>query len=48
MGSNNPSIFRNLDADDIDAENTIIESLCVNCGENVSCIYFIYNIMKTK
>lgn len=28
-------IFRNLTADDPEPETTEIESLCVNCGENV-------------
>jgi hypothetical protein len=29
-------IFRNLTADDPEPETTEIESLCMNCGENVS------------
>lgn len=29
-------IFRNLAADDPDPETTEIDSLCLNCGENVS------------
>ncbi len=35
MASTNP-IFRDLNADDPEPETTTIESLCVNCGENVS------------
>lgn len=31
----NKSIFRELTAEDPDQETTIIESLCMNCGENV-------------
>jgi zinc finger protein len=30
------AIFREIDADDPDPESTEIESLCMNCGENVS------------
>lgn len=29
-------IFREINADDPDPEATIIESLCMNCGKNVS------------
>jgi hypothetical protein len=29
-------IFRDLTADDPEPETTEIESLCMNCGENVS------------
>lgn len=29
-------LFRDIDADDPDPETTEIESLCLNCGENVS------------
>lgn len=29
-------LFKNLNADDPDPETTEIESLCLNCGENVS------------
>jgi hypothetical protein len=31
-------LFRGLTADDEDLETTQIESLCMNCGENVSFI----------
>lgn len=29
-------LFRDLDAEDVDPETSEIESLCLNCGENVS------------
>lgn len=29
-------IFRELNADDSESEATVIESLCMNCGKNVS------------
>ena len=29
-------IFRELNADDPEPEATVIESLCMNCGKNVS------------
>lgn len=35
MGSMDP-LFRNLDADELEPETTVIESLCMNCQENVS------------
>lgn len=38
MGSNKP-IFRDLNADDPDHEATIVESLCMNCQENVSPLF---------
>ena len=40
-------IFRNLTADDPDPETTEIESLCMNCGENVRCkLLFSHQILK--
>lgn len=35
-GDHKRSIFRELTADDPEPETTVIESLCINCGENVS------------
>ena len=35
------TIFRELSADDNDPEVTLVESLCMNCGENVSSLLFI-------
>jgi hypothetical protein len=34
--ANASPIFRNLTADDPEPETTEIESLCMNCGENVN------------
>ena len=31
-------LFKNLTADEPEQESTIIESLCMNCGKNVSFI----------
>lgn len=39
--SENKPLFRNLDANDPDPETTEIESLCMNCGENVRYILYI-------
>ena len=33
--NNKKPIFRDLNAEDPDPETTVIESLCMNCGENV-------------
>ena len=45
MGSNelvnSTPLFRNLTADDPDPETTEIESLCMNCGENVGLSTFV-------
>lgn len=35
-GDSAKPVFRELDADDPEPETTEIESLCMNCGENVS------------
>lgn len=33
-------LFRDFTADESEPESTVIESLCMNCGKNVStCIY---------
>lgn len=32
-------LFRDLDAEDVDPETSEIESLCLNCGENVSTVF---------
>ena len=32
----NKPLFRDLTADELDPEATVIESLCMNCGKNVS------------
>lgn len=32
-------LFKSLNADDPEPETTEIESLCLNCGENVSFIF---------
>lgn len=36
VADTNKPIFRNLTADDPEPEATEVDSLCVNCGENVS------------
>lgn len=44
-------LFKNLNADDPEPETTEIESLCLNCGENVSfyLLYYVsYNIMTVS
>lgn len=38
-------IFRELNADDPEPEATVIESLCVNCGKNVSIRLEEYNLL---
>ena len=35
ISTSNKPVFRELQADDPEPETTEIESLCVNCGENV-------------
>ena len=35
-------IFKELQAEDPDVAPTEVESMCVNCGENVSVIYTTY------
>ena len=35
-------VFKELQAEDPDVAPTEVESMCVNCGENVSVIYTTY------
>ena len=35
-------VFKELQAEDPDVAPTEVESMCVNCGENVSLIYDTY------
>lgn len=44
--SKNTPIFRDLQADDPEPETTVIESLCMNCGDNVSLSPFRQSIQK--
>ncbi|XP_011503600.1 PREDICTED: zinc finger protein ZPR1 [Ceratosolen solmsi marchali] len=42
------AIFREIDADDPNAESTVIESLCMNCGENGITRIFLTKIPYYK
>ena len=33
------AVFKEISAEDDDMQPTIIESLCMNCYENVNCLY---------
>lgn len=35
-------LFRDLRADEPEPESTVIESLCMNCGKNVSTLFIFY------
>ena len=43
ISTSNKPVFRELQADDPEPETTEIESLCVNCGENVRKIIWKTN-----
>lgn len=37
---NDETVFKDLNADDAQQGTTVIESCCMNCYKNVSCIFF--------